>query len=920
MEDVGLRWYKCDFHLHTMNSQCYKKKSTDTPEMWVDEVKNNGLNCIAITDHNDYRGIDKIKDLCELEGILAFPGVELSCDSSKVHMLVLFDVNCNGDRVQEFLNQVGVFRNSLGDSGQTCNGDIFEVCKKAQEMGGIVIAAHVDEFNGVCEISHDNIVKIMDRKYINAVQTVNNGIWEDYENNKDWKRVCELLAEKYGKDISEEKAKSWYKAYIVARKSELPMLAFSDNPCAEKEAKHGTWGIGNEYTWLKMDQKPNLESVRQALLSYDMRVKNGMECKSIPDIAPGLWIKHIEISDTILNDEKSINVQFNPQLNTIIGGRGSGKSSIIRIIAGGLKAFEAEDLELINSEQKNFYKRCSKDKKGVFTKDSIVKIYLERAEDLFRLEISDIHDMNRQQRTLYKFENNDWVEISDINYMDFFKVQVYTQKQIYELALNSNSLLSIIDSDIKDLNQKIDEKEAKLSKLISKWLEIKDLKKLIDEEAKINTELKDIEERIGKYNESGISDALKEKQKYESQEKIIDNYIGRKKEQIKQISEQIDSLDSFKDDFTEIENDEMKLILKNDLSKFANSKKTIREAIDLIDNETKKLEQDIKNSAWNKEKETVEEKYTSVCVSLRQQGINFDKLDELLDNKKEKLKEIDKINSNKSKLTVIEQEQQELYNEYEKIIFEISEMRSNFIKEVIGKDANVKFNVKRGRNRLSFIQMMKSVLNKDNATTNEDINKLADIFFEKKGIEKFRALMWDIREKRDETSYSKLMRTTIIDMQQESFARMISFVAEDNLEVSYKPEKAKKYIPLSNASAGQKTTAILTFLLAYGELPLLLDQPEDDLDNKLVYDLIVTRLKKAKSKRQIIVVTHNANIPVNGDAEYIASMDSDTDKISTKYVGTMDDENIRKEICDVMEGTQDAFEMRAKKYHFKIVE
>lgn len=68
--------------------------------------------------------------------------------------------------------------------------------------------------------------------------------------------------------------------------------------------------------------------------------------------------------------------------------------------------------------------------------------------------------------------------------------------------------------------------------------------------------------------------------------------------------------------------------------------------------------------------------------------------------------------------------------------------------------------------------------------------------------------------------------------------------------------------------------------------------------------MIVTRLKKTKSKRQIIVVTHNANIPVNGDAEYIISMDSDTDLIKTKYQGTMDDGNIRKEICDVMEGTQ----------------
>lgn len=55
-------------------------------------------------------------------------------------------------------------------------------------------------------------------------------------------------------------------------------------------------------------------------------------------------------------------------------------------------------------------------------------------------------------------------------------------------------------------------------------------------------------------------------------------------------------------------------------------------------------------------------------------------------------------------------------------------------------------------------------------------------------------------------------------------------------------------------------------------------------------------------------MTHNANIPVNGDAEYIISMDSDTDLIKTKYQGTMDDGNIRKEICDVMEGTQIAFD------------
>lgn len=67
----------------------------------------------------------------------------------------------------------------------------------------------------------------------------------------------------------------------------------------------------------------------------------------------------------------------------------------------------------------------------------------------------------------------------------------------------------------------------------------------------------------------------------------------------------------------------------------------------------------------------------------------------------------------------------------------------------------------------------------------------------------------------------------------------------------------------------------------------------------------------------MIVVTHNANIPVNGDAEYITSMDSETRFVQVKNQGTLDKEEVRKEICDVMEGTEYAFEMRAKKYHLK---
>lgn len=921
MEYVGLKWYKCDFHLHTMKSKCYRDKDIDTPQSWVEEVKQKGLKCIAITDHNDYRGIDEIKQLCEENDIIAFPGVELSCDSSKVHLLILFDTTCSGENVRDFLSSVGIYSETLGDSASTGQGTIDQVCEKAQGMGALVIAAHIDEFNGICEISYDNVNKLLDRKYLSAVQVVNVDVWEKYQADHNIDAACAKLSEKYGREISKDKAKEWYNTYLQALNSDLPLLSFSDNPCDEGQSKHGLWGIGRSYTWLKMHTGPDLESVRQAFLSFDMRVRNIFESRNIPDIEPELWIQKVEIENTLLNENDTIEVSFNPQLNTIIGGRGSGKSSIIRVIAGGTKSFDAENLDLIKAEQDNFYKQVNKkDKKGIFQKDSKITMYLNRAEQSYKLEIDDIQNMENQSRKLYRLEEGEWIEISDVNYLDFFKAQIYTQKQIYELAIDSNSLLSIIDRDIQEIDQVVIDKDTKLNKVIAKCLEINDLEKTIGEETRYITELKDMEEQISRYESSGISEVLKKKQKFETQSKIFNDYYRTRNEQSEQLRKALDDLEPGDEKITIIEDLELKDIMTQAVERYAQRKNSIKEILDLINLDLENLKKEVEDSGWQNTGKDIATQYNEVVAKLRNEGINFDKLDELLEKKKSKINDLDKVRVSKEKLEIIQEERKQLYAEYSDASTQISQMRTKFLNNVIGQDTNVKFQIQRRRNRVSFIQMMKTVLNKSNATIDEDIEMFADIFFGKDGTEKFREVVQNIRNKNNTTDYAARTRAAITEMTPEAFARMIYFIPEDDLVVSYKPEKSKKYIPLSNASAGQKTTAILTFLLAYGNLPLLLDQPEDDLDNKLVYDLIVTRLKKTKSKRQIIVVTHNANIPVNGDAEYIISMDSDTDLIKTKYQGTMDDGNIRKEICDVMEGTQIAFEMRAKKYHFRIVE
>ena len=140
---------------------------------------------------------------------------------------------------------------------------------------------------------------------------------------------------------------------------------------------------------------------------------------------------------------------------------------------------------------------------------------------------------------------------------------------------------------------------------------------------------------------------------------------------------------------------------------------------------------------------------------------------------------------------------------------------------------------------------------------------------------------------------------------------------EDEIEMQYKNRKGV-YSSLAIASAGQKTTAILTFILSFGNTPLILDQPEDDLDNRLVYDLIVDRIRAIKDKRQIIIVTHNANIPVNGDAEYVISLASESRNLKIQAEGSIENNEVKNEICDVMEGGISAFKIRAARYNLSL--
>jgi ABC-type histidine transport system ATPase subunit len=116
----------------------------------------------------------------------------------------------------------------------------------------------------------------------------------------------------------------------------------------------------------------------------------------------------------------------------------------------------------------------------------------------------------------------------------------------------------------------------------------------------------------------------------------------------------------------------------------------------------------------------------------------------------------------------------------------------------------------------------------------------------------------------------------------------------------------------SDLSRGQKCTALLPILLARRDNPLIIDQPEDNLDNHFIFETVVNAVRRLKKRRQMIFITHNANIPVLAEAELVLVMNSDGRVGVIEKSGTVDE--CREQIIDLLEGGREAFELRSKRY------
>ena len=799
-EHAGNIWYKCDLHLHTMVSRCYIDKD-NTPEEWVAEAKRKGLDAVAVTDHNDYRGIDAVMEEGEKQGLAVFPGVEITCDTSKIHMLILFDTVKKAENVRDFLNRCDIDSDHIGDPDGT-SLSVFEVCEIAKKRGAMVIAAHIDEFNSVSSMNPANLEKLFTGGYIDAVQVANFPVWKKLEKDGNVQAMQETLQKRYGADATPRETERWRKCFCLAERLQLPMLAFSDNPATPEESRHGLDGIGSVYTWIQMDDDIDLESIRQSLYTADSRIRMMYDSADKPKIEPDFWIRSVEVRNTTLNPHLPVRYDFHPQLNCIIGGKNSGKSALVYVMLGVCRQLSESLLNNTFAQHSRFYSRENGEGVGIFREDSEIEVCFSMYGTNYRLLVDQIKGIGDQRETFFMTNPESGEEQpllnGDIFRETFSSIPVFTQRQIQEIA-SAGTILELLDSAIDGLYLEKARKEFYI-------------------------------------------------------EQLVNLYAGEQA-----------------------------------AYRFLDTEKRARSEYSLL-------------QTLNQPEKTPEvlQDYVSSSCARREEALRW-------------------FEDSQEEIQRIQQMAEKLHLEYEACLERIRARRRNFIESALSEDENYRVELAPMSSRASLRKKLRETLCGEDSLMTEDIKKLENaIFSPKNGVKKYSRLLAAARsgsELSESESFSPYFIHLVRKLSEQEFSRLLLFRPEDELLLYYHPNGVKRFFPMTTASTGERSAAILSFILSGSNVPLVIDQPEDGMDSSVIYKETIPKLKRAKQTRQLIIVTQNANIALNADPEMILCMDSRSKFVRVKMKGSVDKDEIRREVCDVMEGTEEGFMRRVRKYH-----
>ncbi|UTV80868.1 phosphoesterase [Acidithiobacillus sp. YTS05] len=875
----GARFYRCalqvnPFAYHGRHAkQSAFQNEADYNAAIIAACHANSIEAIAVTDHyrvSDSWGLIKAARAAD---IFVFGGFE-AASSDGVHFLCLYDPD-KDNSLERFIGEFGVRDHAalspLGDK------NCLELLKCVHDQGGIPIAAHVAADNGL-------LTTLEGQPRMNA--------WRSSD-----LYACALPGP-IGDAPQNVRAILENKDAAHKRERRVAVINASDVNSPEDLAEP------RSSCCIKMSAL-SVEGLRQAFLDPESRIR----LHSDPHPEPHAEFIAMAWEGGFLDGTR---LHFNGNLNVLVGGRGTGKSTIIESLRYSLA------IDPIGEEANKAHQGVLKCVLKSGTKISLLVRSHHPAKHDYTIE------RTIPNPPVVKDELGNVLTLAPLDVAP--GVEIFGQHEISELTKSREKLTLLLERFVeRDPNAGAQKAKLRLELERSRG-RIADVQreiKLIEERLSL---LPSLEETQKRFQDAGLEERLKEKSLLVREEQILAT-----------IKERLAPVSTLRQELAGLLPIDTAFLSAKALEGLPNSAMLIEGAA-ILDQVTAQLqaiagqiEQTLSVSdaglsalrgRWDERRQAVETTYQALLRELQKSKIDGEEFIRL----RRQIEELRPLREKKEILTrdlaAYLQNRRNLLDEWFNLQSAEYRALEKAAKRVSKKLAGrVRAMVTMGGNREPLEKLLRDEIGGNLAALLERLKSrdtLSLLDFAQR-----------CREGKDSlvSNYSlpPAAAERLAQAGPDIFMRLeeLELPATTKIELNTSAEDEQEaWQTIEALSTGQKATAVLLLLLLESKAPLVVDQPEDDLDNRFITEGVVPTMKGEKRKRQFVFSTHNANIPVLGDAELIIGLSTGVQnetvqgRINKQHMGSIDMEPVREMVEEILEGGKAAFEMRRQKYGF----
>lgn len=835
-----------------------------------------GITVVGLADHGSVASVDALRQVLQPHGIVVFPGFEIA-SNDKTHFVCLFSEETTDQQLERYLGNLDLLDPTDGVCPSRLSSE--QLIERVDQLGGFIYAAHCTSDCGLLKKKLNHVWKLPKLRAVQIPGPINDlaGVESDF-----YRRV--LL----NKDD--------------AYRRERPVAVINSKDVAKPEDLEQPGS-----TCLIKMTRPNFAAFKVAFLDPGSRVR----LNSQQALSPIGKVVRMTVAGGYLD---GVRVDFSDHLNTVIGGRGTGKSTLLECLRFALdfppKGKQAQKLH-----------------------QEIIKENLGRSAGRVELTVVSSTQNGKQYTISRRYGEPPMVRDMEGNVSTLLPrdllpgIDIYGQNEIYELAQDEASRVQLLDRFLPH-DEEYEAKSAAVHRSL-KDNQQKLTKSLFDlDELNVQVErLPKLEEQLRGFDALGIKEKLA-KTPFLAREREIAKTaadgVQSLQDALSDLRDSLPDLDFITDEALEGLPDAAQLLaIRTTLAGLKHGFTDHLVAMQaLLDDRAGQFSN--QHGAWQ---HAIQEQDAELEKALRTLPATAGKSGQEVGVAYQRLMgDIERIKPMKSRATTHEYQRDTLRQDRRNLLAELSDLRGQRLQALqkAAKKLNRRLEGKLkveivpeadrtpltafllgckldgvGEKRLAFIEEAESI---SPLSLAQSIQKGAAAVQQDWGVTQMVA-----------DALIKLQSSQLMDLEAlELEHRMDIFlnVAHDQADQILRP--------LNKLSTGQQCTAILHMLLLENVDPLLMDQPEDNLDNAFIADRIVAELREAKTSRQFLFATHNANIPVFGDAEWIGVFTAVENQgcLGLEAQGSIDVPVIRDQVASILEGGRDAFIQRKEKYEF----